>query len=88
MLTRRTLPRLQQSLKASATPTILHRNAYSTVELASGMKIAYDLHEPPAKPVKGNRENAPPILFLHGLFGSKKNNRSISKYARWTLYSR
>lgn len=22
-----------------------------------------------------------PILFLHGLFGSKQNNRSISKYA-------
>ena len=23
-----------------------------------------------------------PIVFLHGLFGSKQNNRSISKYVR------
>ncbi|CAM1508538.1 Fc.00g053860.m01.CDS01 [Cosmosporella sp. VM-42] len=38
--------------------------------------LAYDLHEPP-KP-RTDKQNAP-ILFLHGLFGSKKNNRGISK---------
>lgn len=39
--------------------------------------LAYDLHEP-AKPKFDERHS--PILFLHGLFGSKKNNRGISKY--------
>ncbi|KAF4974004.1 hypothetical protein FZEAL_9048 [Fusarium zealandicum] len=38
--------------------------------------LAYDLHEP-AQP-KTDKKKAP-ILFLHGLFGSKKNNRGISK---------
>ncbi|KAF2095177.1 alpha/beta-hydrolase [Rhizodiscina lignyota] len=38
------------------------------------LALAYDLHEPPAGVTPG-----PAILFLHGLFGSKKNNRSISK---------
>ena len=89
MLTRRTLPRLQ-SLKASVTSTCAQRNAFSTVELGDGIKIAYDLHEPPSKPesgLQGLRENAPPILFLHGLFGSKKNNRSMSKYARFIRHN-
>ncbi|KAK1770572.1 hypothetical protein QBC33DRAFT_576229 [Phialemonium atrogriseum] len=36
--------------------------------------LVYDLHEP-AKPVT-DKQTAP-ILFLHGLFGSKKNNRTI-----------
>jgi pimeloyl-ACP methyl ester carboxylesterase len=61
------------------------------VELGDGIKIAYDLHEPPTKPdsgLQGLRENAPPILFLHGLFGSKKNNRGMSKYARFAQYGR
>ncbi|KAF0642393.1 hypothetical protein FPSE5266_20118 [Fusarium pseudograminearum] len=38
--------------------------------------LVYDLHEP-AQP-KTDKKNSP-ILFLHGLFGSKKNNRAISK---------
>lgn len=38
--------------------------------------LAYDLHEP-ASP-RTDKKKAP-ILFLHGLFGSKKNNRGISK---------
>lgn len=40
--------------------------------------LAYDLHEPSGSGAEQKR--GPPILFLHGLFGSKKNNRSISKY--------
>ncbi|KAF6824522.1 alpha beta fold family [Colletotrichum plurivorum] len=40
------------------------------------LNLAYDLHEPTKfKP----SSTARPILFLHGLFGSKKNNRTISK---------
>ncbi|KAF4454013.1 hypothetical protein F53441_3397 [Fusarium austroafricanum] len=38
--------------------------------------LVYDIHEP-AQP-KFDKRNSP-ILFLHGLFGSKKNNRAISK---------
>lgn len=91
MLARRALPRLQQPLKVSVHPTRVHRNAYSTVELGNGIKIAYDLHEAPKKPesgLKGLREHAPPIVFLHGFMGSKTNNRSISKYARRIQYGR
>lgn len=40
------------------------------------VELAYDLHEP-TKPRMKKTEN--PILFLHGLFGSKKNNRTLSK---------
>ncbi|KAK4171696.1 Alpha/Beta hydrolase protein [Triangularia setosa] len=45
---------------------------YSTVPLA------YDLHEP-ARPSVDNPNKNSPIVFIHGLFGSKKNNRTISK---------
>ncbi|KAF4617049.1 hypothetical protein G7Y89_g15101 [Cudoniella acicularis] len=46
-----------------------------TYSSAPRVSLAYDLHEP-AKP----SSNAPgAIIFMHGLFGSKKNNRSISK---------
>lgn len=38
------------------------------------MDLAYDLHD------DGGKAKGAPILILHGLFGSKKNNRSISKY--------
>lgn len=38
--------------------------------------LAFDLHEP-ARPKFDAKTS--PILFLHGLFGSKKNNRAISK---------
>ncbi|OIW29882.1 alpha/beta-hydrolase [Coniochaeta ligniaria NRRL 30616] len=49
----------------------------STRLYSSGtVPLAYDLHEPP-KPAADQKTS--PILFMHGLFGSKKNNRSISK---------
>ncbi|KAL2262807.1 hypothetical protein VTK26DRAFT_9446 [Humicola hyalothermophila] len=38
--------------------------------------LAYDLHKP-TKPVTDSKTS--PIIFMHGLFGSKKNNRTISK---------
>ncbi|XXH00247.1 hypothetical protein Hte_006589 [Hypoxylon texense] len=38
--------------------------------------LAFDHHEPP----KGGRhQQDAPIIFMHGLFGSKKNNRSVSR---------
>ncbi|KAM7194771.1 Alpha/Beta hydrolase fold [Naviculisporaceae sp. PSN 640] len=39
--------------------------------------LVYD-HHAPAKPTVRDEKDSP-ILFLHGLFGSKKNNRSISR---------
>ncbi|KAI0472044.1 prolyl oligopeptidase-like protein [Xylariaceae sp. FL0804] len=40
--------------------------------------LAFDHHGPP-QPDDRDRQGGPPILFLHGLFGSKKNNRSVCK---------
>ncbi|KXH48841.1 hypothetical protein CSIM01_12502 [Colletotrichum simmondsii] len=47
-----------------------------TFSSQSRLTLSYDLHEPSKRPVGGSSN---PIIFLHGLFGSKKNNRSISK---------
>jgi hypothetical protein len=61
------------ALAAARLPRAVSSRAYSqTVG-----PLVYDLHEP-ARPV-ADKQTAP-ILFLHGLFGSKKNNRGISKY--------
>lgn len=38
------------------------------------LSLAYTLHEP-AKAEAGRA----PLIILHGLFGSKQNNRSVSK---------
>lgn len=48
------------------------RRSYASM----GQRLAYDLHEP-ARPRADERTR--PILFLHGLFGAKKNNRGMSK---------
>lgn len=39
------------------------------------LTLAYDLHRPPAQ----KEAKHAPIIIMHGLFGSKQNNRSISK---------
>lgn len=62
---------------AALTSRCIVLRAYSTTNLSNGINLAYDLHEPPATAAR----DAPPIVFIHGLFGSKKNNRSMSKYA-------
>lgn len=41
------------------------------------LSLAYALHESP-KSEPSNSDRA--IIIMHGLFGSKQNNRSISKY--------
>lgn len=40
------------------------------------LSLAYTLHEPPKDRFDGNGR---PIVIMHGLFGSKQNNRSISR---------
>lgn len=66
MLARRTIIRAQSPR---------YSRSFHLTPLHDHIKLAHDLHEPPKdSPVK----NAP-IVFIHGLFGSKKNNRSMSK---------
>ncbi|KXT04866.1 hypothetical protein AC578_3427 [Pseudocercospora eumusae] len=69
MLARRALPRLQQPFRLYA------KRPYSTSELSNGIKMAYELYEPE----NGVSAQGSPIVFVHGLFGSKRNHRSISK---------
>jgi hypothetical protein len=54
----------------------LHCFVNTRLYSSAPVPLAYDLHEPP-KPAADQKTS--PILFMHGLFGSKKNNRSISK---------
>jgi len=62
-------PQLLRPAKA----LLLHQTR--TYSASSRLPLAFDLHAP-AKP----SSDAPgAIVFMHGLFGSKKNNRSISK---------
>ncbi|KAL2001450.1 hypothetical protein VTN02DRAFT_1766 [Thermoascus thermophilus] len=56
--------------------TLTTRRAFSTAR-ALRLELSYQVFEPDAKAAAG-AEGAP-IVFLHGLFGSKTNNRSISK---------
>lgn len=78
MIIRHALPRLHQPRRTCTYHSSKLCRAYATTQLSNGITIAYDLHEPPKEKA---RENAAPILFIHGLFGSKANNRSVSKYA-------
>lgn len=41
--------------------------------------LVYDLHEPPTK------QSDNPIIILHGIFGSKSNNRTVGKTLAQTL---
>ena len=57
------------------------RRPFSTAELDSGVKVAYDFFEPGKEATSKDA----PIVFIHGLFGSKRNNGSMSKYAACAL---
>lgn len=50
--------------------------SFSSTATARKLQLAYD-HYPASESTA--TKNAP-IVFIHGLFGSKKNNRSMSKY--------
>jgi hypothetical protein len=52
--------------------------AFSTSTARRILPLAYKLHEPPKKSAEADANL--PIVFMHGFFGSKQNNRSISKY--------
>ena len=60
-------------------PSVLRagQSIYTRAYSSGRVSLAFDLHEP----VKGSDPKNAPIIFMHGLFGSKKNNRSISKWA-------
>ncbi|KAF2841569.1 alpha/beta-hydrolase [Patellaria atrata CBS 101060] len=59
----------------------LHRSSrsFSTSRALYELQLAYTLHEPPKNKERSEPSDGAPILFLHGLFGSKQNNRTISK---------
>jgi len=55
------------------------RTISTSSSLQKQLELAYDLHEPPDLKKSGSKPQNAPIIFMHGLFGSKKNNRSMSK---------
>lgn len=67
----------RSALRGLIRPLATQRRPYSSASTLI-VPLVYDLHEP-AKPVSDSPNQKSPILFIHGLFGSKKNNRSISK---------
>lgn len=75
---------LSNRLYAPRTAPSQHPNALTartfsaTTTRNEAVDLSYDLWEPPAKPSHPRGLGAP-IVFIHGLFGSKKNNRSMSK---------
>jgi hypothetical protein len=60
--------RIQLPLAALSSPW--SRSFHATAS-CSAVDLSYSLHD----------NQGDPIVILHGLFGSKKNNRSVSKYA-------
>lgn len=62
------------------TPSRSTRRAFSnTRPLLTGdvVNLAFQRHDPPEKP--NAAEARPPIIIMHGLFGSQRNNRTMSK---------
>ncbi|KAK5012276.1 hypothetical protein LTR60_004464, partial [Cryomyces antarcticus] len=57
-------------------PHQLHRS-FSSSPVSNYVKLAYDLHKPAKDTDEASTRNAP-VIFIHGLFGSKKNNRSMT----------
>ncbi|KAI8945292.1 alpha beta hydrolase fold family [Xylaria longipes] len=68
---------LATSAKSSRPLQLLSR-AYSSSSSTTGGRVplVFDHHAPPTS---GRHRQDAPIIFMHGLFGSKKNNRSVSK---------
>lgn len=74
---RRLRPLVALTMSSSTSNTACGPSS-SSIRSISTVPLAYDLHEP-AKPASDDPNRKSPILFMHGLFGSKKNNRSISR---------
>lgn len=97
LLIQRVLPDLQQSMPVSSPINVNFSHctmlfariaarstsglrSFSTTRV-SCIQLSYEVYRP-------ETEQREPILFLHGLFGSKQNNRGISKYASRSLKAR
>ncbi|KAI1261290.1 alpha beta hydrolase fold family [Xylariaceae sp. FL1019] len=52
------------------------QRTYSSFSANERVELVYDHHEPP-KSSRAKEDS--PIIFMHGIFGSKKNNRTVSK---------
>lgn len=68
MLATRTFARSRQAFSPFST------RCFSSSPINAKLKLAYDFYE--AEKPESKKD---PIVFIHGLFGSKKNNRSMSK---------
>nr|AJD23153.1 abhydrolase domain-containing protein [Onygena corvina] len=55
----------------------MYRLAVRQYSSAARVPLAYSLHKPRVQHQKPS--GCPPIVFMHGLFGCRKNNRSMSK---------
>jgi len=71
-----TMASCRMGLRYKAGCSTLPTRFYSSLSLQT-VPLVYDLHEPPKPTVPNNKTS--PIIVMHGLFGSKKNNRSLSK---------
>ena len=56
------------------------RSFSTTAAKRQPLSLAYQAWESSVKPDDAESTTSPPIIFMHGLFGSKQNNRSMSKY--------
>jgi pimeloyl-ACP methyl ester carboxylesterase len=62
----------------------LRKRLFSTSCRRLQHSLAYHAWPGPASS-SAAESKCPPILFMHGLFGSKQNNRSMSKYGNFTI---
>ncbi|KAB8238177.1 putative alpha/beta hydrolase [Aspergillus alliaceus] len=52
----------------------------STISRISRVPLAYELHHPKHNSrIQSDQPTSPPIIFLHGFLGSKRENRGVSK---------
>ncbi|RDI79862.1 hypothetical protein Vi05172_g10230 [Venturia inaequalis] len=71
-------PRLRPRPLYSQLSLLRSRRAFSTSRPFYKLTLAFDKYE--SESSKASPESSPPaIIFLHGFFGSRKNNRSMSK---------
>ncbi|RVX69507.1 hypothetical protein B0A52_06571 [Exophiala mesophila] len=61
---------------ASRSYTQISQRCFSTTPaVGEVVDLAFQRHDPPSQPDKSR----PPIILMHGLFGSQRNNRTMSK---------
>ena len=66
----------KRSIKEACTPSKIPRCNQIVPSGSRHLSLAYALHKPPDQIEVTDRT---PMVLLHGLFGSKQNNRSFSK---------